>query len=220
MVAIRFIISWTFVIFHSLCSATVDHQLCHMAAGFEDSSVVLWSLNGYENYGRKPFQSFEDRLCQWSINNCNRILTEDLSDYENEEEIVTNLKDACGEEETDMENGSSSSTMSRQRWRRRVSNKYKRTVTVKQQWDDYAAKSCSENNLWVLIAKFWYFLFNFLHCKSYSAPDSQSIVLRGHRNAVTDVTFGKKNGILLSVSRDKTFRLWKADSYTCACVYR
>lgn len=117
-----------------------------MAAGFEDSSVVLWSLNGYnENFGRKPFQSFDDRLCQWSINNCNRILTDDLSDYESEEEIVTNLKDASGEDETDMVGVGS--TKARQRWRRRVGNKYKRPASIKQQWDDYAAKSCSENNL-------------------------------------------------------------------------
>lgn len=49
--------------------------------------------------------------------------------------------------------------------------------------------------------------------------DSQSIVLRGHNSSVTDVIFGR-NHTLLSVSRDKTFRLWKADSYTCASVYR
>lgn len=54
----------------------------------------------------------------------------------------------------------------------------------------------------------------------YSSHDSQSIVLRGHHNSVTDVLFGKKENILLSTSRDKTIRLWKADSYTCACVYR
>lgn len=111
-----------------------------MAAGFEDSSVVIWSLNGYENYGRKPFQSFDDRLCQWSINNCNRLLTDDLSDFESEEEIVTNLKDACGEDETDTAIGSRGR-------RRRVGNKYKRIETVRQQWNNYAEKSCSENNL-------------------------------------------------------------------------
>lgn len=119
-----------------------------MAAGFEDSTVVLWSLNGYENYGRKPFQSFDDRLCQWSINNCSRILTDDLSDYESEEEIETNLKEACNEDETDIAKGSTSSSRSQQRSRqRRVVNKYKRIATIREQWGEYAAKSCSENNL-------------------------------------------------------------------------
>lgn len=50
--------------------------------------------------------------------------------------------------------------------------------------------------------------------------DSQSIILRGHRSSITELLFGKKNDILLSTSRDKTFRLWKADSYTCASIYR
>lgn len=110
---------------------------------------MLWSLNGYENYGRKPFQSFDDRLCQWSINNCNRILTDDLSDYESEEEIVTNLQDACDEEETENEKFSSSSNLNQSRpprRQRKVGNKYKRSATVGNQWSDYAANSCSENN--------------------------------------------------------------------------
>lgn len=129
-----------------------------MAAGFEDSTVVLWSLNGYENYGRKPFQSFDDRLCQWSINNCSRILTDDLSDYESEEEIETNLKEACDEDETDNAKGSTSSSRSQRRSRqRRVVNKYKRITTIREQWGEYAAKSCSENNLWVLSRKLWNF---------------------------------------------------------------
>lgn len=113
-----------------------------MAAGFEDSTVVLWSLNGYENYGRKPYQSFDDRLCQWSINNCNRVLTDDLSDFESDAEVETNLKGACGEEETETEKCSSGG-----RRRRRVGNKYRKSAGVREQWDDYAAKSCSENNL-------------------------------------------------------------------------
>lgn len=132
----------------SLCTASVDKQLCHIAAGFEDSTVVLWSLNGYENYGRKPFQSFDDRLCQWSINNCNRILTDDLSDYDSEDEIVKHLQDTCDEEETDNEKFSTSSNTNqpRQPRRRKVGNKYKRRTTMDSQWADYAAKSCSENN--------------------------------------------------------------------------
>ena len=113
-----------------------------MAAGFEDSTVVLWSLNGYENYGRKPFQSFDDRLCQWSINNCNRILTDDLSDFESDGDVETNLKGACGEEETETEKRSCG-----ERRRRRVGNKYRRCAGMRQQWEDFAANSCSENNL-------------------------------------------------------------------------
>ncbi|CAO1439105.1 unnamed protein product [Diamesa tonsa] len=98
---------------NSLCSVNLDKSMCHLAAGFEDSTIMLWSLNGYENYGRKPYQMFDDRL-----------------------------------------------------------------------------------------------------------SNSQSIVLRGHRSAVTDLMFGRKHDIMLSVSRDSTLRVWKSDSYTCASVYR
>lgn len=136
----------------SLCTASVDKQLCHMAAGFEDSTVVLWSLNGYENYGRKPFQSFDDRLCQWSINNCNRILTDDLSDYDSDDDVEANLKDAC-DEETDYEKCSSgNSNLNREprpraARRRRCGNKYRRSNNIREQWKEFAAKSCSENSL-------------------------------------------------------------------------
>lgn len=141
-----------FTITFSLCTASVDKQLCHMAAGFEDSNVVLWSLNGYENYGRKPFQSLDDRLCQWSINNINRTLTDDLSDCESEEELETNLIENLEEEETDYKKCSSNNSNrthqgQERKTRRRAENKYKRSTSIRDQWTDYAAKSCSENNL-------------------------------------------------------------------------
>lgn len=116
-----------------------------MAAGFEDSTVVLWSLNAYENYGRKPFQSLDDRLCQWSINNCNRILTDDLSDYESEEEVVMHLREAFDEEETESEK--CSSLWQAKHRSRRGFNKYKSRSSLRGQWDEFAAKSCSENSL-------------------------------------------------------------------------
>lgn len=127
----------------------MDKQLCHMAAGFEDSTVVLWSLNGYENYGRKPFQSFDDRLCQWSINNCNRTLTDDLSDFESDDEVETNLRDAGEGVETDNDKCSDSSNRNQARLtrKRRVGNKYRRSASVHEQWEEFAAKSCNENNL-------------------------------------------------------------------------
>lgn len=120
-----------------------------MAAGFEDSTLVLWSLNGCENYGRKPFQSFDDHLCQWSINNCNRTLTDDLSDYDSEEDVVMNLMDDLKEEETDeplLSRNNSHQAQSRTT-QFKVGNKYKRSAGIKELWSDFAAKSCSENNL-------------------------------------------------------------------------
>lgn len=135
---------------NSLCTASVDKHLCHIAAGFEDSSIVLWSLNGYENYGRKPFQSFNDRLCQWSINNCNRTLSDDLSDYESDEEVAKSLWDDCEVGETDngiCSTSSFSTQMKDQHRKQSFANRYKKKFTIREQWENYAAKSCTENSL-------------------------------------------------------------------------
>lgn len=140
--------------------------MCHLAAGFEDSTIMLWSLNGYENYGRKPYQMFDDRLCKWSINNCNRYLTDDLSDYSSDdEELVKDLRAAQevehddDEEDVDTEksgqqqtthklgkfnNNNNDSTTTK---RMKFSNKYKRSLTIRQQWNNYKFNSCSDNSL-------------------------------------------------------------------------
>lgn len=139
-----------FPFYFSLCTASVDKSMCHLAAGLEDSTVVLWSLNGYENYGRRPFQLVDDRLCQWSINNCNRVLTDDLSDFESEDEIEDSLSDR--QDHTDLPSCSNelkakTQTNSKIGGRRNTGNKYRRKVNVRKQWGDFLGKSCNENNL-------------------------------------------------------------------------
>ena len=139
-----------FYFIFSLCSTTTDKQLCHLAAGFEDSSILLWSINGFENYGHKPFQSFDDRLCQWSINNCNRMLADDLSDYDtSDEEVERNLKASNGGEEGESTDESSMTinALTKLSKRRRNSNKYRKTLSIKEQWKDYTSKNSCENNL-------------------------------------------------------------------------
>lgn len=111
-------------------------------AGFEDSTIVLWSLNGSENYGRKPYRSFDDRLCPWSINNCDRTLTDDLSDCESDEEVATNLMSDLSDDVEKLPGTSNSKQP-----RRNHQNKYKRNSSIRQQWMEYSAKSCSENSL-------------------------------------------------------------------------
>lgn len=145
--------------------------MCHLAAGFEDSTIMLWSLNGYENYGRKPYQMFDDRLCKWSINNCNRYLTDDLSDYSSDdEELVKDLRAAQEVEHDDDDldeadsdkcstsqqstthklgkyNDNSTTTTTKTSKRMKFSNKYKRSLTIRQQWNNYKFNSCSDNSL-------------------------------------------------------------------------
>jgi hypothetical protein len=53
-----------------------------MVAGFENSSVVLWSLSRSTQYGRKPYMTADGKLCDFEITNCDRELEDDSSDSE------------------------------------------------------------------------------------------------------------------------------------------
>lgn len=139
------------MIAYSLCTASTDKQLCHLAAGFEDSTIVLWSINGFDNYGHRPFQRFDDRQCQWSINNCNRLLTDDLSDYSTSDEEIEerNLGEweggaGCWGKVGDDEQMYTGAIGKRKLFN---VNKFHRKMSIKEQWTDFASKSCSENNL-------------------------------------------------------------------------
>lgn len=144
------IIFITFLLY-SLCTASTDKQLCHLAAGFEDSTIVLWSINGFDNYGHRPYQKYDDRQCQWSINNCNRMLTDDLSDYTtSDDEVERNLKESEGWEEdesVDLRNESQRKIYSVRKRKMTNRGKYQRALSIREQWEDYTAKSCTENIL-------------------------------------------------------------------------
>lgn len=121
----------------------VDKQFCHLAAGFEDSKIVLWSLSSNENYGRKPFRMFDDRSCEWSINNCDRYLVDDISDYSSsDEEVLASLRSTDSDMDEDLEAG-----MSNKRKKVKFSRKCREKVTLRQQWQNYTGKSSSENSL-------------------------------------------------------------------------
>lgn len=122
--------------------------MCHLAAGFEDSTIVLWSINGFDNYGHRPYQKFDDRQCQWSINNCNRMLTDDLSDYtSSDEEVEKNLRDNEGCEDDGREDHDGQQIYSVRKRKIGNRNKFQRTMSIREQWADFSAKSCAENNL-------------------------------------------------------------------------
>lgn len=74
------------------------------------------------------------------------MLTDDLSDYStSDDEIERNLKgienDLGEESDRQMNTGAIG--------KRKCfnSNKFKRTLSIKEQWTDYTSRSCSENNL-------------------------------------------------------------------------
>ncbi|KAL5289190.1 hypothetical protein ACFFRR_009397 [Megaselia abdita] len=66
-----------------LTSGSIDKNECHLATGFNNSSIKIWQLNENQNFGRNMFTKVNQRLCQWEINNI----------YESEEdEFETNEK--------------------------------------------------------------------------------------------------------------------------------
>ena len=78
------------------------------------------------------------------------MFTDDLSDYESsDEDIEKSLKDACGEEDSsdDSHQTAASTVVTKLARRRKNRNKYRKTISIKEQWNDYMSKNSSENNL-------------------------------------------------------------------------
>lgn len=73
-----------------LCSASIDGSECHVAAGFDNSIINLWTLKKSVYYGRKPYLSIADRACEWSIENCDPH--EIYSSSDEDEIIVSRFK--------------------------------------------------------------------------------------------------------------------------------
>lgn len=78
------------------------------------------------------------------------MLTDDLSDYTtSDEEIERNLRESEGcEDESRLEQIHSAG-------KRKAANrnKYQRALSFREQWADYTAKNCTENNLYGSLLK-------------------------------------------------------------------
>lgn len=70
-----------------LCSASIDESECHVAAGFDNSIINLWTLKKSVYYGRKPYLSIADKACEWSIENCD---PHEIYSSSDEDEIIVN----------------------------------------------------------------------------------------------------------------------------------
>lgn len=81
------------------------------------------------------------------------MLTDDLSDYTtSDDEIERNLKASEGCEDDRELNyfkneGQQQQIYSVRRRKMNNRNKYQRTLSIREQWSDYTAKNCTENNL-------------------------------------------------------------------------
>uniref|UniRef100_A0A182P0A3 Uncharacterized protein n=2 Tax=Pyretophorus TaxID=44537 RepID=A0A182P0A3_9DIPT len=61
---------------NQLTSMAIDPRCCHVASGFEDSTIMLWSTNRSTQMGRKPYASFRDRECCWNVTSCDSRFSE------------------------------------------------------------------------------------------------------------------------------------------------
>ncbi|XP_049535658.1 uncharacterized protein LOC125951109 [Anopheles darlingi] len=184
---------------HQLTSVAIDPRCCHVASGFENSTIMLWSTNRSTQMGRKPYASLRDRGCSWNVTACdNRFSESEDSDDSDDDD------DGGGEGVTDEERGSGSRSMFDLKSKADLGriNKllppHSRRKTKRERWKQFLERRCLDNTF----------------------TETGGVALRGHTNAVTDLLFSEHDPLLMSVSRDCTMRAWTGHDYNCRAVYR
>ncbi|XP_053659127.1 uncharacterized protein LOC128708191 [Anopheles marshallii] len=195
-----------------LTSMAIDAGCCHVASGFEDSTIMLWSTNRSTQMGRKPYANFRDRQCCWNVTSCDSRFSEsDESDDEgadggngtDESEYRIAGGDRNRQDGTSLlDDGIDSMFDLRKPADIKRANKllppHKRRLTKRERWKQFLDNRCLENTF----------------------SETGGLSLRGHGNAVTDLLFSEFSPLLVSVSRDCTMRAWTGSDYTCRAIYR
>ncbi|XP_055527599.1 uncharacterized protein LOC129720183 [Wyeomyia smithii] len=185
-----------------LTSVAIDPDSCHLASGFEDSSILIWSVSRSTQLGHKPYATLRDRRCSWNVTSCDSRFSED-----DEEDGDNDFSMRTEETTSEYESAGNSSglrnlfcTKSRAEIERlnKLLPVYSRRQSKRERWKHFMERRCSENVY----------------------TETGGLALRGHSNAVTDLLFSGHNPLLLSVSRDRTMRAWHASDYNCRAVYR
>uniref|UniRef100_A0A4Y0BN43 EML-like second beta-propeller domain-containing protein n=1 Tax=Anopheles funestus TaxID=62324 RepID=A0A4Y0BN43_ANOFN len=194
-----------------LTSMAIDTGCCHVASGFEDSTIMLWSTNRSTQMGRKPYASIRDRQCCWNVTSCDSRFSEsDESDDEyaagvngrDESECRIAGEDRHRDGTSLLDDGIDSMFDLRGSAGIERMNKllppHKRRLTKRERWKQFLDNRCLENTF----------------------SETGGLSLRGHGNAVTDLLFSEYSPLLVSVSRDCTMRAWTGSDYTCRAIYR
>uniref|UniRef100_A0A336M040 CSON005522 protein n=1 Tax=Culicoides sonorensis TaxID=179676 RepID=A0A336M040_CULSO len=71
----------------TLCTGNLDSNNCHFAAGFEDSTVMMWSSDQSCQTGRKPYGKSRTRECQWHVTSINHMEDDTSSDEDDLEKL-------------------------------------------------------------------------------------------------------------------------------------
>ncbi|XP_021694087.1 uncharacterized protein LOC5576112 [Aedes aegypti] len=187
-----------------LTSVAIDEDSCHLASGFEDASVVLWSVNRSTQIGRKPYAGLRERRCSWNVTCCDSSFSEEEEDDDDDEEDEQDQGGGGRDYDDPGESSGGLGNLFRCKSQAEVQrlNKllpvYSRRLSKRERWKQFMSRKCSEN------------VFS----------ETGGVTLRGHSNAVTDLLFSRYSPLLMSVSRDLTMRAWHATDYTCRAVYR
>ncbi|XP_058059567.1 uncharacterized protein LOC131210353 [Anopheles bellator] len=191
---------------HQLTSVAIDSNCCHVASGFEDSTIMLWSTNRSTQMGRKPYACFRDRQCSWNVTACDSrfSVSEDSDDDDDADDGDGERTARAYSDGTSLQEDGAGGSMfdGTSRGDRARMNKllppYNRRQTKRERWKKFLERRCLENTF----------------------SETGGVVLRGHSNAVTDLLFSEHGSLLVSTSRDCTMRAWTGHDYNCRAVYR
>ncbi|XP_058461685.1 uncharacterized protein LOC131436785 [Malaya genurostris] len=174
-----------------LTSAAIDQHSCHLASGFEDSSIMLWSVNRSTQIGRKPYTTVRDRQCCWNVTSCDSRFSEEGDELVEQEDTLPGESSA----RRSSFHVKSQAEIDRQN---KLLPIYSRHLSKRDRWKQFMERRCCENVF----------------------TETGGVTLRGHSNAITDLIFSGHGPLLMSVSRDLTMRAWHSSDYNCRAVYR
>ncbi|XP_058117641.1 uncharacterized protein LOC131290036 [Anopheles ziemanni] len=188
---------------HLLTSVAIDPGCCHVASGFEDSTIMLWSTSRSTQLGRKPYACVRDRQCSWNVTSCDSRFSEseDSDDEEGDESrraSGSGYRDGTSLLDDGFDSMFDLKTPADRERINKLLPSYKRRQTKRERWKQFLEGRCVDNTF----------------------TPTGGVALRGHSQAVTDLLFSEQNPLLMSVSRDCTMRAWTGRDYTCRAIYR
>uniref|UniRef100_A0A182IXU6 Uncharacterized protein n=1 Tax=Anopheles atroparvus TaxID=41427 RepID=A0A182IXU6_ANOAO len=194
---------------HQLTSVAIDPGCCHVASGFEDSTIMLWSTSRSTQLGHKPYASVRDRQCSWNVTSCDSRFSEseDSDDegssggaeaQQNRRANGSGYRDGTSLLDDGFDSMFDLKTPADIERINKLLPPYKRRQTKRDRWKQFLEGRCVDNTF----------------------TATGGVALRGHRNAVTDLLFSEHSPLLMSVSRDFTMRAWTGSDYTCRAIYR
>ncbi|XP_055613278.1 uncharacterized protein LOC129759781 [Uranotaenia lowii] len=201
-----------------LSAVAIDDKCCHLASGFEDATIMLWSVNRSTQIGRKPYAGLWDKVCCWNVTSCKNSFNDwDESEDDDEEGGEKGYVDAV-------------ESTSREKLNKLLPP-HSRQPGKRDRWKQYMERKCSENAFTetggitlrghsnavtdLLFSNHYPLLLSVsrdLTMRAWQASDYNCrAVYRGHNHPIWCVTESPTGLYLATGSRDTTARLWSTD---------